>query len=312
MDSNRDIILEKIRNNQAWYEYGTARFRKILSENKGKMQADGTHYYDEKTDRLEQQRYYRKARKHPASGPMLFALYHDLVQKTHKNRLPYHVSKNQYLYTWVDLHPDGSVRNIYSGEARDPLAIIQEDHQIGKKRGDHYHSLLQESEISAHQIRAVDTFFKYNTEHIVPQSWFHAADPMKGDLHHLFVCYPSCNAKRSNLPYGDFDFYHPESADEPVRNHCGIAAEDKFEPESGKGTIARAFAYFLLHYPKAVSKSKLNRVNLSLLVQWHEVFPAGLYERHRNQAICRIQGNRNPFIDDAGLMKQLEGCLVKI
>ncbi|WP_258432882.1 endonuclease I family protein [Heyndrickxia coagulans] len=209
-------------------------------------------------------------------------------------------------------HPDGSVRNIYSGEARDPLAIIQEDHQIGKKRGDHYHSLLQESEISAHQIRAVDTFFKYNTEHIVPQSWFHAADPMKGDLHHLFVCYPSCNAKRSNLPYGDFDFYHPESADEPVRNHCGIAAEDKFEPESGKGTIARAFAYFLLHYPKAVSKSKLNRVNLSLLVQWHEVFPAGLYERHRNQAICRIQGNRNPFIDDAGLMKQLEGCLVKI
>uniref|UniRef100_UPI003A8A60AB endonuclease n=1 Tax=Kitasatospora sp. SC0581 TaxID=3394360 RepID=UPI003A8A60AB len=143
-------------------------------------------------------------------------------------------------------------------------------------------------------------------------SWFHAADPMKGDLHQLFVCYPSCNAKRSNLPYGDFDFYHPESADEPVRNHCGIAAEDKFEPESGKGTIARAFAYFLLHYPKAVSKSKLNRVNLSLLVQWHEVFPAGLYERHRNQAICRIQGNRNPFIDDAGLTKQLEGCLVKI
>ncbi|UJZ87242.1 hypothetical protein L3V65_13615 [Heyndrickxia coagulans] len=102
MDSNRDIILEKIRNNQAWYEYGTARFRKILSENKGKMQADGTHYYDEKTDRLEQQRYYRKARKHPASGPALFALYHDLVQKTHKNRLPYHVSKNQYLvHVWA-------------------------------------------------------------------------------------------------------------------------------------------------------------------------------------------------------------------
>lgn len=55
-----------------------------------------------KTDRLEQQRYYRKARKHPASGPALFALYHDLVQKTHKNRLPYHVSKNQYLvHVWA-------------------------------------------------------------------------------------------------------------------------------------------------------------------------------------------------------------------
>ncbi|MGG3965310.1 hypothetical protein [Heyndrickxia faecalis] len=102
MDSNRDLILEKIRNNQAWYEYGTARFKRNLSENKGKMQADGTHYYDEKTDRLEQQRYYRKARKHPAFGPALFALYHDLVQKTHKNRLPYHVSKNQYLvHVWT-------------------------------------------------------------------------------------------------------------------------------------------------------------------------------------------------------------------
>jgi len=171
---------------------------------------------------------------------------------------------------------------------------------------------LQEKEISTEQIKKIDASFKYNTEHIVPQSWFHQAEPMKGDLHHLFICHPSCNAKRSNFPYGDFDFYNPESADEPVLNHCGMAIEERFEPEYGKGTIARAFAYFLLRYPKAISKTKLKQVDVPLLARWHEAFPAGLYERHRNQAIYRIQGNRNPFIDDAGLMKRIIDCLGKM
>jgi len=111
------MLLEKIRTNQYRYEQGTERFRKILTQHTEEMRLDAAHYYDEKADLLDQKHYYRKVEKHPAAGPMLFYLYHDLMQKTHKNQLPYHISKNQYLYTWVDLHPDGTVY-LFGGSAR--------------------------------------------------------------------------------------------------------------------------------------------------------------------------------------------------
>jgi endonuclease I len=45
----------------------------------------------------------------------------------------------------------------------------------------------------------------------VPQSWYAKAEPMRGDLHHLFACEPRCNSFRSNIPYFDFaDFSNPE------------------------------------------------------------------------------------------------------
>ena len=70
-----------------------------------------------------------------------------------------------------------------------------------------------------------------------------------------------------------------------------------FEPEYGKGLAARAMLYFLLRYPSVIKKTYRSQINLPLLIQWHKTFPVSLYEKHRNQAIYRIQGNRNPFID---------------
>jgi endonuclease I len=45
---------------------------------------------------------------------------------------------------------------------------------------------------------------RFNCEHVVPQSWYAKAEPMRGDLHHLFACEPRCNSFRSNIPYFDF------------------------------------------------------------------------------------------------------------
>jgi deoxyribonuclease I len=55
-----------------------------------------------------------------------------------------------------------------------------------------------------------------NTEHIVPQSWFGAVEPMKGDLHHLFVCEPECNIARSNFPYEDSFIDMPDLVDKII------------------------------------------------------------------------------------------------
>ncbi|MED5051587.1 endonuclease I [Anoxybacillus sp. UARK-01] len=272
----------------------------VLKENQQQIQADARIYYDETKDGQAIKRYYRKI-EHQADKLSLFVQYHELITKTHKRRLPYFFSKDEYLYTWVDLHPDGSVQSIYSGEKKAPETMIVRDYEIVKKRYEEFRLLLKKirkSELNVEQkIKGIEQQFKFNTEHVVPQSWFGAREPMKGDLHHLFVCQPECNTVRSNFPYADFPFYEPESPDELIQNHCGVAENGFFEPEYGKGTVARAMLYFLLRYPTQIAKGVRRKIDVPLLIRWHKQFPATLYERHRNQAIFLIQGNRNPFID---------------
>ena len=116
---------------------------------------------------------------------------------------------------------------------------------------------------------------------------------MRGDLHHLFACESGCNSFRSNIPYFDFaDF------EEVVRTACGKREDNKFEPSAGKGPVARASLYFLLRYPGQIDDdAEFPADRLSTLLQWHSDDPVGEYELHRNQAIFKKQGNRNPLID---------------
>jgi len=39
----------------------------------------------------------------------------------------------------------------------------------------------------------VEAMLPYKCEHVVPQSWFAKAEPMRRDLHHLFACESRCN-----------------------------------------------------------------------------------------------------------------------
>ena len=178
------------------------------------------------------------------------------------------------------------MKNIYSGEEDDPTDLLERDLNV-----------LDRLKRSNEPRRTHFWKIKFNAEHIVPQSWFGAREPMKGDLHHLFACEPHCNRTRANFAYYDFSFYIPESPDEKIRNHCGVASTELFEPEFGKGIAARAMFYFLLRYPKKIKRVFSRKVNFPLLREWNDQFPPDVYEKHRNLAIYEIQGNRNPFID---------------
>ncbi|MBU8919828.1 endonuclease [Bacillus sp. FJAT-29953] len=282
----------------------------FLRDNKRKIREDKDLYYDETQDLLDIEKYYQIIAQHDLDGTTLFYKYNELLTKTHKNRIPYFISKDLYLYTWVDLHPDGSVKSIYSSEKKNPETIIIQDYQIITEKYEEFQEFLrkikQKEFETLHQLKAYERKLKVNTEHIVPQSWFGALEPMKGDLHHLFVCDPECNITRSNFPYSDLPNFHPESPEELVQNNCGLAVGGRFEPEHGKGTAARAMLYFLLRYPKAIKKAFRIEIDLSTLIKWHKTFPVGLYEMHRNQTIYHIQGNRNPFIDFSELTEQIE------
>lgn len=138
----------------------------------------------------------------------------------------------------------------------------------------------------------------FNCEHVVCQSWFDKRQPMKADIHHLFACEPGCNSFRSNIPYWQFPI-----DEEVVRTECGRREEKKFEPEHGKGAVARATMYFIMRYPGEVGdeRSELTKSRVDVLLGWHNAFPPDNYEKHRNWLTHKAQGNRNPFIDFPGL-----------
>ncbi|WP_404328991.1 endonuclease I family protein [Mesobacillus maritimus] len=273
----------------------------FLRANKRRIQADHELYFSEKQNQIDINQYYGSLLNYSLDCSSLSTNLTKLLTKTHKHHVPYFISKDLYLYTWVDLYPDGTVKSIYSGEEKDPVSLIEKDHEVIQEKYEEFmqtlHQVDQNEFVSLKELKSIEWKYKFNTEHIVPQSWFQSLEPMKGDLHHLFTCQPDCNISRSNFPYADFNFYTPESDTEPIQNHCGVTINERFEPEHGKGKSARAMLYFLLRYPLAIKKSFRVLVDIPLLIHWHQQFPVTLYEKHRNQSIYMIQGNRNPFID---------------
>ncbi|SEN77729.1 Endonuclease I [Mesobacillus persicus] len=278
----------------------------FLKANKRRIQQNQELYYNEQQNQCDLNHYYGSIFEESTN---LSSSLTKLLMKSHKNQVPYFISKDLYLYTWVDLYPDGTVKSIYSGEEKDPASLIVNDQEIIRIKYEeflkYFHEVGQDEYVSLKKLKSIDWKFRFNTEHIVPQSWFGALEPMKGDLHHLFTCQPDCNISRSNFPYADFTFYTPESVYEPIQNHCGVAINEKFEPEHGKGKSARAMLYFLLRYPDAIKRSFRNSIDLPLLKRWNQQFPVTLYEKHRNQSIYMIQGNRNPFIDFPDLAEEI-------
>ena len=204
---------------------------------------------------------------------------HSLLVLTHSSHLKY--SPHEYVYPWVDLHENLQLKSLYSGQDIDPLVVIEEDLRLIKN--------LREGVFTAGH------GFHLNTEHVVPQSWFDGDEPMRGDLHHLFACEPGCNSMRSNFPYHDFKSYDPEFAASGIRTGCGMVEAGKFEPEYGKGFVARAVFYFALRYMDVIQLD--DKMDFELLLRWHHEHPVTRYEKHRNAAIQELQGNRNPFID---------------
>lgn len=275
-----------------------------LKENIATLQQDEKEYYNAEQDQQEKEHYYRNIKLDNPNRNTI-ELLERLLQETHTNQVRYDPS--EYVYPWVDLKPDGMLTSIYSGVNRNPEEIIQEDYLISLKRQNSMDTMYHSNEhLNDEQLTQIQKEFPYNCEHVVPQSWFNEAEPMRGDIHHLFTCEPRCNSFRSNYPYFDFVEYEPEEiAINQVRTECGKAEDRLFEPEYGKGAVARAMLYFLIRYPDNIENQYLEKIDVDLLLYWHQKFPPDLYEKHRNQAIFKIQGNRNPFIDFHEEMREI-------
>lgn len=167
----------------------------------------------------------------------------------------------------------------------------------------------------------------YNREHTVPQSWFNGAEPMKADLFQVYPVDGKINSLRSNHPYGEVRSVTSGSNGNyskygPPTSECG-ALVNVFEPaDEYKGDLARTYFYMVVRYQDVIggwtgevfgNSSAPDRYagykgypgmaewELKTLLRWSSNDPVSQKERDRNEAVYKIQGNRNPFIDCPGL-----------
>jgi endonuclease I/RimJ/RimL family protein N-acetyltransferase len=253
-------------------------------------------YYDADADASVRAGYY-EAIDESESPEQLFVSLGARIEHTHEPRPSYKPAER--VYPWVDLHPDGRLRSIYSGKPFEAEKFIRADAEIAQERSARLQELTRrEPTLGPREFEAafdaLERELPFNCEHVVPQSWFSKREPMRGDLHHLFACESRCNSVRGNTPYVDFP-----AAEAKVVSDCGRSELPGFEPAAGKGPVARATLYFLLRYPGQIGDEarELQRERVSLLLEWHRANQVEEYERHRNAAIAELQGNRNPLID---------------
>ena len=151
----------------------------------------------------------------------------------------------------------------------------------------------------------------YNREHIVPQSVFSEASPMKNDAHSVTPTDGKVNGLRSAFPHGIVASASNTSLNGSKLGTSGVSGYSGtvFEPiDEFKGDIARMYLYFATRYENTVSgynfamfDGSSNQVFttafLNMLLTWHAQDPVNTREIDRNNAIYALQNNRNPYID---------------
>ncbi len=145
----------------------------------------------------------------------------------------------------------------------------------------------------------------FNTEHTWPQSKFTRRFPkhvQKTDLHHLYPTYSRINSERGNLPYAEVQPMRSLSCQESQSGSAISTGNGRyFEPPQGhRGNVARSMFYFSIRY-----KTSIDPIQEEYLRLWHREDPVDSSERKRNEAIFRVQKNRNPFIDSPELVDQI-------
>lgn len=170
-----------------------------------------------------------------------------------------------------------------------------------------------------------------NREHSFPKSWFGGEiAPMFTDLTMLIPTDGYVNQRRSNNPYGVCAggmTYVNEEMGVSMRGKLGTSTYNGytatvFEPDDEyKGDFARIYFYMVTCYKSEVSQwpgsgqldystnnyKAFSTWSMKLLMEWHRADPVSTKEIKRNEAVYRLQGNRNPFIDHPELAEHIWG-----
>ena len=151
----------------------------------------------------------------------------------------------------------------------------------------------------------------YNREHIVPQSIFSQASPMRNDAHFIPPTDKKVNGDRGDNPHGIVATVSSTTNNGGKHGSSAITgySGQVFEPNNAfKGDIARMYFYFATRYEDQLTAWSYPMFNgtsnqvfttpfLNMLLSWHINDPVSQFEITRNNAIYARQNNRNPYID---------------
>lgn len=161
-----------------------------------------------------------------------------------------------------------------------------------------------------------------NREHAFPKSWWGGdVNAAYTDINHLYPADASANTAKNNYALGVVGQATFNNGVSKVgRNVFPGYATDAlvFEPDDAyKGDFARTYFYMVTcyqhlqwRYTYMVEQNTYPTLKpwaIQLLLAWHRQDPVSPKEIDRNEAVFRIQNNRNPFIDYPELAEYLWG-----
>lgn len=165
---------------------------------------------------------------------------------------------------------------------------------------------------------------KLNREHSLPKSWWggNSYTPAYVDLNHLYPAEAIANQRKSNYPLGEIaPGTTPYYSNGFIKVGVGVnsgGAQYVFEPnDEYKGDFARTYFYMVTCYQnmnwttewqvKNGNYPSLQQWAIDLLLKWHRQDRVSQKELDRNEQVYKVQGNRNPFIDDPELAEYIWG-----
>ncbi len=171
-----------------------------------------------------------------------------------------------------------------------------------------------------------------NIEHIFANSWWgHTVNNAYCDLFNLYPSDETANGRKSNNPIGVVDGTVSFDNGVILVGKSGSYRADSlitaWEPaDEWKGDFARTYFYMATCYQNMVNEWQtpeglltverntyptLRRWVYELMLEWAKADPVDEIERNRNEAIYKIQGNRNPFVDYPVLSEYIWGDSVQ-
>lgn len=112
------------------------------------------------------------------------------------------------------------------------------------------------------------------------------------DLHNLQPAVGEVNGDRGNLAYSQWN-----GGEQPY-GQCGMKVDFKNKiaepPARARGAIARTYFYMRDQY-----HLRLSRQQTQLFTAWNKLYPVTPWECEREKRIARIQGNHNPYVQQA-------------
>lgn len=213
-----------------------------------------------------------------ASGSALKAALRTLITNTHKYKTSYDDCKAYLPDTDEDPNNKNNMILFYSGVS------IKKAYSCGNSVGE------------------------WNREHVWPKSlaWYETSGA-GADLHHIRPTNGTVNSTRNNNKFGIASsgnmVYYPNTT------IVSGKLNGYFEPNDNvKGDVARIIFYLMTRYSESDRHSWSDVcTGYELLKSWNSSDPVDSWERHRNEAIYEIQGNRNPFIDNQGYATMIWG-----